>query len=169
MSMNTTDLRQVPKVYGLNVFTVPRDATLESAKVGLPMDKFCREHLTTDNFGTYPYVRVPARAGFIVMDESYSKEGALAKILEFNNTTKLNFRFGTELEALCYVAQKLPHPTDFVSLANQWEGHHLLWRNWDDDGAPNRSEFCLSEELWEECNFYCKVFIVEDLPLSHNP
>lgn len=140
----------------LTPFIVPKNASIDTLKIDLPISKFCQADLTEENFGM-PLPLGGIQGGFISMGRNYRSEEGVAKIKALVYQTGRKFRLGTPLEVLLYKAQNLSHPTYFVSLAKVWNGSVLHWSEWASDGE---FDFPAWEGSWDAL---CEIFVVEDL------
>ena len=138
-------------------FTIPKDATIESLKEGLPMSAYCRSNLTTANFG----IGVPPcrklLGGFLTMPGNFSSEAGVSAVEELARQTDKKIRLGTPCESLAYKKANTPHPKWWVVLSKVFSGYVLRWGGW----SAGASEFDL--RFWDGVwGSRAGVFVVEE-------
>lgn len=139
----------------LTPFAVPAGSTINSAKEGLPMDDYCRDNLTNENFPCEP-PKGPIAGGFLPMDKNFESEEGVSAVAKLAEQTGRKFRVGTTHECLLF---KKRHPgicpKNFIALGTVWNGEVLRWYG-------DCTEFGLDDwgGKWYECH---QVFLVEDL------
>lgn len=105
------------------IFTVPGNETVETAREFFRMSPLCRENLNTENFGVRGQtVDSPIEGRFLIMDDKkdYLLVEAEEAIRQFSEQEGKQFRFGDPLELLVWKKEGLALPPNFISLGKTW-------------------------------------------------
>ncbi len=143
---------ELPETFTLYEFTVPTDATIDSAKEGLPIRPSCITALSEADFGGTKFTGT-LRGGFVPNNDD-SGVDLFFKIM------KNGFRLGTALEFLLFKKQNHPHPEFCVALGTISKGSVLDWYTYG-----SVSEFALNQ-LTGSFPPLGQVFIVKEVEPS---
>jgi hypothetical protein len=157
---NDSDNITIPQ---LHPFNIPTGSNIESAKIPHRMTRYCQINLITANFGSL-LPTGPVQGGFLPIGRDYGLQEGVDQVKKLARQTERKFRAGTPLELLLYMTQDLPYPNMLLSLGKFWNRKVLNYHRDYQGEDIFRLTGCSGQHGSE-----FEVFIVEDLPLSHNP